>query len=147
MNFFSNRRWFNPSQPKYLQWATWLVYFAAFWNFVALVDGARFTSDARIGVIIVLLMASIPLAVLGGSDMAMGRRRGYYMCLAVAFLPAVMRYLATVGNYGALEVMRWTLFPFVNGLRSVINWLFEVGLVVCVLHPVSRAYVKVWITD
>lgn len=150
MKFLSDRRWINPSQPRWLQYATWLVYWSAFWAFVSAVDGGTAipTAPGRGFLLTILTLAIIPLAVFGGSDMAMGKRRGYYMCIAVAFLPFITRFVGLVGELQAIDVMRWTLFPVTaDSLGSVLGFAFEVFLIFCLFHQESRRYARIWLDD
>jgi hypothetical protein len=150
MKFFSDRRWINPSQPRWLQYATWLTYWSAFWAFVNAIDGGTLapSTPGRRFILTIFALATIPLAVLGGSDMAMGKRRGYYMCIAVAFLPFVSRFATYVGLSGPLEVMRATLFPvYAESLSSLLNFAFEVFLIFCLFHQESRRYARIWLED
>lgn len=156
MDFFTNRRWINPSQPRFLQYATWLVYWRAFWGFVQALDGQALPPGGWKGLVWVLVIATIPLAIFGGSDMAMGKRRGYYMCVAVAFIPAVIRLVeslslmtapnAFVANYGLGDAVRYVVFPVdANRMNTLIGFAFEVFLIFCLFQTDSRRYAKLWL--
>lgn len=141
----------NPSQPRWLQYATWLVYWGALWALVAVFDSRVpvFSGDTPIRVrqLVFLTVLQVPLAVFGGSEMAMGKRRGYYMCLAFAASQILIRYLEVVGQASPLTVMRYALIPLDGSMSSLISFGFEVFLWFCLLHPTSRNYAKVWLDD
>ena len=163
-NPFQNRRWMNQSQPRWLQYATWLLYWSAFWSLISLFDGAlRIGGAGLLGLIsVVLRIAEIPLAVFGASEMAMYHKRGYPMALAAAFIPAATRFLSIIGvfggpavvpyvgfteNVGIIDVIRFTVFPVGGSLGSIVSYAFEVALIVFLLHPESRRYAKIWINE
>lgn len=150
MKFFSDRRWTNPSQPRWLQYATWLVYWSAFWALIGVADAGTLSpvASGRAPILTVIALATIALAVFGGSEMAMGKRRGYYMCIAVALVPFFSRFVATVGEFQVGEVLRWTLFPVsATRLSSVISFAVEVFLLFCLFHDESRRFAKIWLDD
>jgi hypothetical protein len=67
-------------------------------------------------------------SVAAGLGVANEKKLGYYFAIVMAFLPLGFRLA-----YG-------TLFVPVG----LISLLFEIALVVALLHPVSRNYVKLW---
>ncbi|MGI9578118.1 MAG: hypothetical protein ACR2OH_07975 [Microthrixaceae bacterium] len=162
-NPFQNRRWMNQSQPRWLQYATWLLYWSALWSFIYLFDSnLRIAGAGLLGIVaFVLAVAQIPLAVFGASEMAMYKKRGYPMALAAAFIPAAIRLLSGLGALGAVsaipggeiteigifDVIRYTVFPVGGSLSSIISFAFEVALIVFLLHPDSRRYAKLWINE
>ena len=152
-NPFQNRRWFNQSQPRWLQYATWLLYWSAFWGLITVLDTGAILPGSSGGIrgllLWAFLIAQIPLAVFGASEMAMYHKRGYAMALIAAFIPAASRLVFLIGqeSVNLLEVVRWTIFPVDGSFRSLISFAFEAGLIVCLLHPVSRRYAKVWINE
>lgn len=159
MDFFTNRRWINPSQPRFLQYATWLVYWRAFWGFVQALEMRALPSVGWSGLVWILVIATIPLAVFGGSDMAMGKRRGYYMCVAVAFIPATIRLVTSLAlltapssyaslGYGLGNAVRDVVFPvYASSMSTVIGFAFEVFLIFCLFQTDSRRYAKLWLDD
>lgn len=118
----SNLRWFSPSQPQTLQTAVILLYF-----------------NAAIGILYGLLGAGgIGLAfalggLAGGYGIANEKRWGYYLSLAVAVIPAAISVLILVG-FGLGSMFS----------SSVITLLFQVALVVLLIHPMSREYQRIW---
>jgi hypothetical protein len=162
-NPFQNRRWMNQSQPRFLQYATWLLYWSALWSFIYLFDSnLRIAGAGILGIVaFVLAVAQIPLAIFGASEMAMYKKRGYPMALAAAFIPATIRLLGGLGALGAttiipggelakvtlFDVIRFTVFPVGGSLSSIISFAFELALIIFLLHPESRRYAKLWINE
>ncbi|MBW3556888.1 MAG: hypothetical protein KY454_08115 [Actinobacteria bacterium] len=122
----STRRWLNQSQPQTLVIATWLLYANAAFAVLDLL---------RAGVLIslrplVLLYFAVRIGggVLGGRGIANEQKWGYYLGLASAIAPFVLRAVIT-GN------------PFA---ADIISLAFEIALVALLLHPMSRDYQRIW---
>lgn len=114
------RKWLNQSQPQTLVIASFLLYFnAAF----ALLFGLSTGID--IGTLVVTL-----LGVLGAYGIANERKWGYYLAVAVAALPFVLR-AALLKSHNPFRTDPLTL-------------LFEIALLALLLHTQSREYEKVW---
>src|SRR3954453_4797481 len=113
------RRWVNPSQPQTLQIAVFLLYAQAV---LLLLFGA--------------FLNPIGLALIAGGagagyGIANERKWGYGLGLVLAFFPFVVR--AAIG--GLTDV-------FATG--DIIELMFEVALVLLLLHPQSRDYQRIW---
>lgn len=117
----SNMRWFNISQPQTLQSAVILLYLNAA---IALLFGLMGG-----GVIGILALAGVA----GGYGIANEKKWGYYLALVVAIIPAVLHTLILL-DFG-------TSSNFSNG---IITLLFEIALVVLLVHPMSREYQRIW---
>ena len=112
------RRWINQSQPQTLVIATFLLYFNAFYAVLAILTGGG--SPISVGITAALIGS--------GYGIANERKWGYYLGVAMAFLPFVLS-LALGQNPLAVDI--FTL-------------LFEVALVALLLHPQSRDYERIW---
>jgi hypothetical protein len=120
-----SQRWLNQSQPQTLFIATWLLYAnAAF----AVLDFVRFPRPLLGTVWFLYFAVQIGGGILAGWGIANDKRLGYYTGIAVAVAPFALRtYL--IGN--PLDA-------------DTITLLFEIALVVLLLHPQSRDYQKIW---
>ena len=112
------RQWTNPSQPQTLQISVFLLYINAF--FTAIFGGIF----SPIGLLVV------DGGVAGGYGIAQEKRWGYGLGVVMAFLPFVLR--VAFGGLGAAFG------------ASLVNLMFEVALVVLLLHPQSRDYQRIW---
>lgn len=118
------RRWLNQSQPQTLVIACFLLYFNAI--LVLLVElGTSFTALRGLDLL------PIAAGVGGAYGIANERRWGYYLAIAVAFLPFILAALIN-SNHN----------PF--GGAPPLTLVFEVALVALLLHSQSREYEKVW---
>ena len=96
--------------------ATFFLYFDAFFNLLG--GGFLFLLG------LVLLIGQVG----GGLGLANEKMIGYYVAVAMAFAPFILRVA-----YG---------LPLLGG--GLINLMFEVALIGLLLHPDSRRYVKLW---
>ena len=112
------RRWVDPSQPQTLQIAVFLLYAQAV---LTLLFGEFIYAD---GLVITVG------GVAAGYGIANEHKWGYGLGLLVAVFPFLYRIatidLGHVFNVGTIELM------------------FEVALVVLLLHPQSREYERIW---
>ena len=119
LSAMQTRRWVDPSQPQTLQIAVFLLYAQAallllLGGFVSLVG-----------------LALIAGGIGAGYGIANEQKWGYGLGLAVAFFPFIVRVA-----YGGLTDV------FATG--DVIELMFEVALVLLLLHPQSREYERIW---
>jgi len=112
------RRWVDPSQPQTLQIAVFLLYAQA----VLLLLFGAFVSP--IG------LALVAAGIAAGYGIANERRWGYGLGLVIAFLPFVLR---------AIFLGIGRIFD-----AYIIDLMFEIALVVLLLHPQSREYERIW---
>ena len=110
------RRWLNPTQPQTLQIAVFLLYLDAVFE---VIYGGIYVP---IGIVLAAAF------VAAGYGIANERRWGYALGLAVSVLPFVIRLIYRE--------------PLVGG--SILNFMFEVGLVALLVHPQSREYQRIW---
>ena len=112
------RRWVDPSQPQTLQMAVVLFYLHA--------GSALLFGQYIDGVILLVIIGGVA----AGYGIANEQKWGYGLGLLVAFFPFVYR----VVHYGLNYI-------FSGPLLSV---MFEVALVVLLLHRQSREYERIW---
>jgi hypothetical protein len=111
------RRWLDPSQPQTLQIAVFLLYAQAV---VSLIFGEFFVF------LLVAKLAGIP----AGYGIANERKWAYGLGIVVAFAPFVVRIV-----YDGLNRVFST---------DLLSLLFEIALVLLLLHPQSREYERIW---
>ena len=112
------RRWIDPSQPQTLQIAVFLLYAQAVF---ALLFGQFIHADG---------LALIAGGVGAGYGIANEQKWGYGLGLLVAIFPFVYR-IATIDLAHVFNT-------------DVITLMFEVALVLLLLHPQSREYERIW---
>jgi hypothetical protein len=112
------RRWLDPSQPQTLQIAVFLLYAQAV---LLLLFGAFINLGG---------LALCAGGIAAGYGIANERKWGYGLGLVIAFLPFVLRII----------------FLGINRVFStdIIDLMFEVALVLLLLHPQSREYERIW---
>ena len=115
----NQHRWLNQSQPQTLQNATILCYIDAV---LGLLQGV---TASPIGLVIVAGLG------IGGFGVANEKKWGYAAAVGAA----------------VLQVALWILFLGTGVLTNVfalLSFMFDVALVVLLLHPQSRSYQKIW---
>jgi hypothetical protein len=115
----NDTRWVNPHQPQTLYMAVILCYVQAVLTVVFLSLGGP------LGLFIVLGLGA------GGFGIANEKKWGYTLAVVAAALQVVL--FVAVGGLGAL-----------NNVEVLINFAFDVLLVVLLLHPASRDYQRIW---
>ena len=112
------RRWFSPTQPQTLQIATVLLY----WNAaLGLLIGLLTGGFGRLSLI--LLVADLA----GAFGIANERKWGYVVAITASAFTLVLLLTGAVSIAGEL-----------------FNLIFQIALVVLLVHPMSRAYYKIW---
>ena len=119
-----HRRWLNQSQPQTLVIACFLLYFNAALTILFSLS-ASFSGVGGLDLIPTLAGA------VGAYGIANERRWGYYLAVAVAFLPFIIAafYNSNHNPFGGVPVL---------------TLVFEIALVALLLHTQSRQYQKVW---
>jgi hypothetical protein len=112
----NEQRFFNPHQPQTLQSAVILAYIDAVFGLLGL---------NPIGLIIAIGLAG------GGFGIANEKKWGYTVAVAFAVLQLVLLFYV----YG---------FGVLNGVNTLLTFLFDGLLVVLLLHPMSRDYQRIW---
>jgi hypothetical protein len=120
------RRWLNQSQPQTLVIACVLLYINAAFGILDILALGTVLPLAGLGLLYYAVLIGGGIA--GGYGIANERKWGYALALVTAFSPFVITILGG-GN------------PFQADLFSLI---FEIALVVLLLHTQSREYEKVW---
>jgi hypothetical protein len=118
LSAMQTRRWIDPSQPQTLQIAVFLLYAQAV---MTLLFGGFVYVD---GLVVVVG------GVAAGYGIANEQKWGYGLGLLVAIFPFVYR-VATVDLAHVFSV-------------GIIELMFEVALVVLLLHRQSREYERIW---
>ena len=112
------RRWLNPAQPQTLQVAVFLLYAQA----VVLLLFGGFLSP--IG------LALIAGGIAAGYGIANENKWGWRLGVAVAIVPIALKFIFL----GIADTIT----------TDFVNLMFEVALVVALLHPQSREYQRIW---
>jgi len=116
------RRWTNPSQPRTLQIAVFLLYANAVLNVLFL--GVLFLP-------VLLLTAGY---VAAGFGIANDRRWGYWLGVVLAAL-GLLPYVWFIMDQGVGEVF---------DLSIMISLVFPVALFALLVHPESREHQRIW---
>ncbi|MCU1493684.1 MAG: hypothetical protein JWO62_1448 [Acidimicrobiaceae bacterium] len=112
----TERRWFPAHQPQTLQIGVALLY----WNAaLSLLFGLLSGGLGRLSLVLMIL------EVVGGFGIANEKKWGYRVALMAAFVPFLLLALGYLGG-------------------GILTLLFEIALVVALLHPQSRSYYKIW---
>lgn len=116
----SHYKWSPSGLPQTLQFAVYLLY----WNAVI---GLLFGLVGGGGLWHLLYLALVAADAAGGLGVANQKKWGYVVALAAAFLPFVLLFLAGSVLAG-----------------GIISLIFEIVLVVLLLHPMSRSYFRIY---
>jgi hypothetical protein len=131
------RRWVNPTQPQTLQIAVWLCYLEAVFVLLFATPEQIFYVFPAPG----LLRIAMTAALAGGAFLiANDRKSGYRLALAAALVPLLARLLLGLGISFRFDSIGSTSPLSYNA----IGLLFEIALVVLLLHPQSRAHERLW---
>ncbi len=112
------RRWTNPSQPQTLQIAVFLLYANAVFGLVFRSPFLLF--GVALGFLIIVGYAA------RGFGVANDQNWGYGLALAVSAVVIVATVVRGLGPANLLSLM------------------FDIALLVLLLHPQSRSYQKIW---
>ncbi len=124
------RRWFNSGHPQTLQLAVMLLYLNGIFG---LFGGLFAGGYGLIGIVFVIGM------IAGAFGIANSMRWGYRLGLVAAGLRLAYSIFSIV-VLGA--VLKFAAFRAVG--TNVITLIFQVALVVALLHPQSRDYERIW---
>jgi hypothetical protein len=125
------RRWVNQSQPQTLQIAVFLLYLNAVFGLIFGLE-VEYQLLFPSGLLLLLRFALPAALAAGGYGIANEQKWGYYVALVAAILPVAARVLVSV---------RYQVNPLEYNL---IGLMFDIALVVLLVHPQSREYQKVW---
>jgi hypothetical protein len=113
------RRWINQSQPQTLYIAVFLLYMNAAFSVFDMVAYGYFPP---------LALALTGAGVAAGYGIANERKWGYYLGVAMAFLPFALRL------YYGVSILA----------GSPITLMIQVAMVALLLHPQSREHTRIW---
>jgi hypothetical protein len=140
-------RFWNRSLPQTLLSALWLLYLRAVFDlldFLQDTDRVGITKAVKgsgAGSLVWLIV--IAGAVAAGYYIAQEKKIGYYIGIAVAVAPFLINFWVALDFKGVSFIERFTLGEI--GQFNTLLWLmFTVALVMLLLHPMSRDYVRVW---
>ena len=123
------RRWVNQTLPQTLQIAVFLVYINAVFRALDILR-VGIGNVLGAGLFGFLFFAEVPAGIGAGYGIANEKKWGYFVGVAVAFLPFVTRvYFDGIGNLLSTDA---------------ISLLFQIALVCLLLHPQSRDYQRLW---
>jgi len=128
-------RWTNHSLPQTLQIAVFLLYFNAAFGFLGLL-GLGFSNpwallgDLADGLGLLAVFLSSIVYLFAGLAIANEQKRGWAAGVGVAA--------------GAVAVSVLIAGPGILVSRYVISFMFDVALVVALLHPLSRNHQRIW---
>jgi hypothetical protein len=117
----NEHRFFNPSQPQTLQTAVLLCYLSAA---LGLIFGVV-ANSAILALFIIIGLAA------GGYGIANEKRWGYVLAVSAAGLHVLM-YLLIFGS------------DIISDVSLLISFVFDVALVLLLVHPMSRDYQRIW---
>ena len=117
----NEHRFFNPSQPQTLQTAVLLCYLSAVFGLIFGVVA----SSAILALFIIIGLAA------GGYGIANEKRWGYLLAVTAASLHVLM-YLLIYRSH------------IVTDVGLLISFVFDVALVLLLVHPMSRDYQRIW---
>jgi hypothetical protein len=115
----NDTRWVNPHQPQPLYMAVILCYVQVVFTLLSI------GYLGPLGLFILVGLGG------GGFGIANEKKWGYTLAVVAAALQVVL--FVAVGGLGAL-----------NNVGVLINFAFDVLLVVLLLHPASRDYQRIW---
>ena len=117
----NERRWFNSSQPQTLQTGVILCYLSAVFGLLFGVVA----NSAIIGLFIIVGLAA------GGYGIANEKRWGYVLAVTAAVLHVLMYLLIFRSD-------------IVSNVSLLVSFVFDVALVLLLVHPMSRDYQRIW---
>lgn len=118
----NERRFFNPSQPQTLQIGVLLCYFNAVMGLLGIAASG--------GAGLLTLFVVIGLGA-GGYGIANEKKWGYTLAVAAA----VVQVLLMVAFFGG---------QVLEHLGLLLSFVFDVALVLLLVHPMSRDYQRIW---
>lgn len=142
-NAFRNldrRRWFDRMHPQTLAIATFLLYIDGVFTLLSFFDRGSIEAYLRMdgSILSLLTLLLIFCYPAGGFLMANGKLLGWYLALAAAFSPFILRAF--------FKMFLADLYPWRDVIvgGSLVNLMFEVALVALLLHSMTVNYVRSW---
>jgi hypothetical protein len=140
-------RFWNRSLPQTLMSALWLLYIRAFFDLIDVLsdtDRVQLTKIVKgrtTGSIVWLLI--IAVAVAAGYFISQEKKLGYYLGIGASIAPFVVNLWVSSDASGLSISQRLTLGDL-SDFGTLLWLMFTVALVILLLHPMSRDYVRVW---
>lgn len=142
-NAFRNldrRRWFDRMHPQTLAIATFLLYIDGVFTLLSFFDRGSIEAYLRMdgSILSLLTLLLIFCYPAGGFLMANGKLLGWYLALAAAFSPFILRAF--------FKMFLADLYPWRDVIvgGGLVNLMFEVALVALLLHSMTVNYVRSW---
>jgi hypothetical protein len=146
-------RFWNRSLPQTLMSALWLLYIRAFFDLVDLLGNdshvglTKFVKGDGVGALAWIVI--IALAVAAGYFISQEKKIGYYLGVAASLAPFVINIWVTLDNkfkvfYGSPTISERLFLGSLSDFGTLLWLMFTVALVILLLHPMSRDYVRVW---
>lgn len=142
-NAFRNldrRRWFDRMHPQTLAIATFLLYIDGVFTLLSFFDRGSIEAYLRMdgSILSLLTLLLIFCYPAGGFLMANGKLLGWYLALAAAFSPFILRAF--------FKIFLADLYPWRDVIvgGGLVNLMFEVALVALLLHSMTVNYVRSW---
>jgi hypothetical protein len=133
LSAMQTRRWLNPTQPQTLQIAVFLLYINAVFNFLDVLSPRDdiFLALTFKDLVNLATLALVAAGVGGGYGIANERKWGYALGVAAAAIPLGCRVYV---------MMRYE----VGLLDEPLGLMFDLALLVLLLHGQSRDYQRIW---
>src|SRR5258707_10355789 len=113
------RRWINQGHPQTLQIAVFLLYINAAFGLFDMLSYQFFPPVS---------LAIVAAEVGAAYGIANEKKWGYYLGIAVAFMPFALRLYYHIGMLAG----------------NPLNLLFEIALIALLLHNQTREYTRIW---
>ena len=135
------RKWFDRMHPQTLQIAVWLLYIDGAFAIINYLDRTDVYGFWRWygGIGGILSPFACLSFIAGGFLMANGRKLGWWLALAAAFSPFLLRALLRI-QYQQTMSIAWVITQ-----NNLVSFVFEAALVALLLHPMSRSYADRWL--
>ena len=139
-----SRKWFDRMHPQTLAIATWLLYIDGVFSTLGFLDKSNEFGALRIIGPMTGLVGLLSCLFLYGSGflMANGKLLGWYLGIAASLSHLLARFIISAyqEDYG----FTYSLADRITG-GNLVSFMFEAALVVLLVHPMSRSYVRTWL--
>jgi len=139
-----SRKWFDRMHPQTLAIATWLLYIDGVFSTLGFLDKSNEFGALRIIGPMTGLVGLLSCVFLFGSGflMANGKLLGWYLGIAASLSHLLARFIISAyqEDYG----FTYSLADRITG-GNLVSFMFEAALVVLLVHPMSRSYVRTWL--
>ena len=139
-----SRKWFDRMHPQTLAIATWLLYIDGVFSTLGFLDKSNEFGALRIIGPMTGLVGLLSCLFLFGSGflMANGKLLCWYLGIAASLSHLLARFIISAyqEDYG----FTYSLADRITG-GNLVSFMFEAALVVLLVHPMSRSYVRTWL--